>query len=218
VVNIINIIPSDIGRPMMHLSLNIEYTTFLTDIQKVLEHLVPIQHVVNGIDNISYLVRTIPYLSSENVVDGVVITFVDITLEMANAAKEKESAIKYKELLKHTKSYIYKQDKNLKYIEYFDFGYGSLKDDIVGKSEREVIKVKAEADTLIKLKNKVLKSGIPLIKQIELTMNDRPSYFNLLIRPWLDKNQEIQGVACIASDISEYKIAEFKTKKLESNE
>jgi two-component system CheB/CheR fusion protein len=211
IVNIINIITSDIGRPMIDLSLNIQYTSFIKDIKKVMEQLEPIQRVVNGKDNLSYLVRIIPYLSSENSVNGVVITFVDITKEMEAAAKEKEVALKYKDLLKHTKSYIYKQDKQLKYIEFFAFENGWLSEDIIGKNESDIIKNKIDADNLIKLKNKVMKTGVPIIKEIIITVNNKTSYFNLLIRPWLNNEKEIQGVACIASDISEFKMADIKT-------
>ena len=213
IVKIINIITSDIGRPMIDLSLNIQYASFIKDIKKVLEQLEPIQRVVNGKDNLSYLVRIIPYLSSENSVDGVVITFVDITKEMESAAKEKEVALKYKDLLKHTKSYIYKQDKQLKYIEFFAFENGWLSEDIIGKNESDVIKSKIDADNLIKLKNKVMKTGIPIIKEIIITVNDKISYYNLLIRPWLNNEKEIQGVACIASDITEFKTTEANLAK-----
>jgi hypothetical protein len=130
---------------------------------------------------------------------------------MEAAAKEKEVALKYKDLLKHTKSYIYKQDKQLKYIEFFAFENGWLSEDIIGKNESDIIKNKIDADNLIKLKNKVMKTGVPIIKEIIITVNNKTSYFNLLIRPWLNNEKEIQGVACIASDISEFKMADIKT-------
>ncbi len=81
----INLIQSDIGRPVGHIVLNlIGYTTLVKDIQTVLDNLVPFDQKVETNEGHWYRLRIQPYRTLENVIEGAVITFVDIT-EMITA-------------------------------------------------------------------------------------------------------------------------------------
>ncbi|MFZ9611449.1 MAG: CheR family methyltransferase, partial [Methylococcales bacterium] len=77
---IMNIISSDIGRPVSHLALNLlNYDNFLEDTQIVMSTLTPIVRDVKAIDDKCYTMRIQPYRTIDNVIEGLVITFVDIT-------------------------------------------------------------------------------------------------------------------------------------------
>jgi two-component system CheB/CheR fusion protein len=76
----INLIQSDIGRPVGHIVLNlVGYTTLVADIQAVLDHLVPLDMQVETAEGHWYRLRIQPYRTLDNVIEGAVITFVDIT-------------------------------------------------------------------------------------------------------------------------------------------
>lgn len=77
--SVINIIDTDVGRPIHHISHNTLYENFLDDIKKVLNTLKEKEVEIRGKDDKWFLMRIIPYRTIENAVDGVVITFVDIT-------------------------------------------------------------------------------------------------------------------------------------------
>ncbi|MDD2896937.1 MAG: PAS domain-containing protein [Aliarcobacter sp.] len=80
VTRIINLISSDMGRPVGHIVSNmIGYNNLVNDIQSVLDTLVPKEIEVVTIDDKSYLMRIQPYRTLENVIEGAVISFVDIT-------------------------------------------------------------------------------------------------------------------------------------------
>lgn len=79
VTNQINLIESDIGRPIHHLSYNINYNNFLEDIQKVIRTKQLISRELRVNNETYYLMRVHPYIRQDNSVDGAVITFVDIT-------------------------------------------------------------------------------------------------------------------------------------------
>ncbi len=74
------LIPSDVGRPLEHVKLRLDYPDLVADAQKVLRTLIPIEREVDGtIDEHWFLVRLQPYRTSEDHIAGVVLTFVDIT-------------------------------------------------------------------------------------------------------------------------------------------
>ncbi len=74
------LIPTDVGRPLEHVKLRLDYPDLIADAQKVLRTLVPIEREVDGTDDRRwFLVRLQPYRTTEDRIGGVVVTFVDIT-------------------------------------------------------------------------------------------------------------------------------------------
>jgi two-component system CheB/CheR fusion protein len=76
---IINLIPSDVGRPIGHIVTNVEKDALAADAQQVLDSLTFKEQPVRTKDGRWYLNRIVPYRTMDNVIDGVVITFTDIT-------------------------------------------------------------------------------------------------------------------------------------------
>ncbi len=76
---LINLIPSDIGRPLKDISSNIEYKDMIKDIREVMDRVIYKNKEVLTKDGKWYFVRIIPYKTTENIIDGAVITFTDIS-------------------------------------------------------------------------------------------------------------------------------------------
>ncbi|OGD13617.1 chemotaxis protein CheR [Candidatus Atribacteria bacterium RBG_19FT_COMBO_35_14] len=77
---IINLILSDVGRPVGHIVSNLMgYDSIVADIQAVLDTLIPKEVEVQTQEGLWYMMRILPYRTQENVIEGVVITFVDIS-------------------------------------------------------------------------------------------------------------------------------------------
>jgi two-component system CheB/CheR fusion protein len=78
---IINLIPSDVGRPVEHISSNlVGYDSLAKDTRAVLDTLVPKAAEVQATGSGKwYAMRISPYRTLGNVIEGTVITFVDIT-------------------------------------------------------------------------------------------------------------------------------------------
>jgi two-component system CheB/CheR fusion protein len=98
-----NVIPSDIGRPLADLRSLAVDTTLLGDAQKVLQDLSPVQHEISTPDGAFYLRKVLPYRVKEGGVEGVVITFADVT-EMRHAADAMNVAKRQAELATKAKS------------------------------------------------------------------------------------------------------------------
>jgi two-component system CheB/CheR fusion protein len=89
---IIKLIPADTGRPLSDIVTNLKYDNLIGDITGVIETLVIREQEVEAKDGLTYLMRIMPYRTSDNVIDGVVITFVDVSAhrqleEVLTAAK-----------------------------------------------------------------------------------------------------------------------------------
>jgi two-component system CheB/CheR fusion protein len=76
---IIKLIPGDTGRPITDIATDLEYTTLVDDAREVLRSLVFQEKQVPTKSGRWYTVRILPYRTLENVIDGVVITFTDVT-------------------------------------------------------------------------------------------------------------------------------------------
>jgi len=69
---------SDVGRPLSELSSTLRYDSLLDDARAVLDTLQPSEAHVQTTAGDWYLMRLVPYRTTENMIDGLVITFIDI--------------------------------------------------------------------------------------------------------------------------------------------
>ena len=92
VTHIINLIPGDIGRPIAHVVSNLTgYHDMAKDAEAVLETLVSKEVEVQTSGGTWYIMRILPYRTLENVIEGAVITFVEITEIKRASEKQLES-------------------------------------------------------------------------------------------------------------------------------
>ncbi len=76
---VFRLVASDVGRPLGDIKSNVEGEDFLDDAQAVLDSLVPREKEVQMAGHAWYLARIMPYRTLANVIEGVVLTFTEIT-------------------------------------------------------------------------------------------------------------------------------------------
>lgn len=74
-----NIRPGDIGRPLEHFTNKLNYRGLHEDAETLLNRLHVIEREVTSTDGLCYLARFTPYRTTEDRIDGVVLSFIDIT-------------------------------------------------------------------------------------------------------------------------------------------
>ena len=86
-----NLIPTDTGRALADITHKLAHDSLLEDIEHVLSTLHKIEREVETTNHRWYMMRILPYRTTEDRIDGAVITFLDIT-EMKVAKGELERA------------------------------------------------------------------------------------------------------------------------------
>jgi two-component system CheB/CheR fusion protein len=77
--HVARLIEGDIGRPLSDLASLVDYPDLLCDAEQVLTTLRPIEKQASAPGGVWYTVRIRPYRTTRNAVDGLVVTFIDIT-------------------------------------------------------------------------------------------------------------------------------------------
>ena len=84
---ITQLITSDVGRPITDIASDLFYPELAEDVGQVLRTLIRTEKQVATRDGHWFAVRILPYRTLENMIDGVVITFMDITVSMTLEAE-----------------------------------------------------------------------------------------------------------------------------------
>jgi two-component system CheB/CheR fusion protein len=139
VTQVINLIPTDVGRPIEHTVSNLSgYDHLVEDIKEVLDTKVPKDLEVQSKKGLWYLLRILPYLTLENVTKGAVITFTEITeIKRAREILRESEAFRRLAVIAHDASdAITLQDLNGQIL-----AWNPMAERMYGWSEAEALKM-----------------------------------------------------------------------------
>lgn len=135
---IFNVIPSDVGRPLAHVTHHILNDEFSRDAGEVLRTLQSSEREVSSTEGHVFLVRFSPYRSAEEKIEGVVVAFIDITERKRVERSLRETEERMRLIVESAKDYaIFTTDMSLCVNSWNSgaeavFGYSEA--EIVGKS------------------------------------------------------------------------------------
>jgi two-component system CheB/CheR fusion protein len=206
---VINLIQTDIGRPINHIVSNLTYENLAEDVQKVLKTLIFKEQEVSTKDGLWYLMRIIPYRTVENVIDGAVVTFINVTKQKNGQEALRKGEAKYRSLVQNSPDLIVIVDRE-GIIQFINRELAKLNvEDMIGKSVYDYI-ITEHHDQHRKLIAQVFQTGqTSRIETRGIYSHETVSWYEHRIAPIKDDHQ-IDYVMLIASDITKYKQIEEK--------
>ena len=102
---------TDRGRPVSELKARVDYEQIQDDAQRVLGRLTPVEREIkHASEQRWFLTRVLPYHGTENKLDGVVLTFVDITRRRAAEEAVHETARRFRALVEASAQMVWTTD------------------------------------------------------------------------------------------------------------
>jgi len=154
---IINLILSDIGRPVGHLLSNlVGYDRLVTDTQAVLDTLIPRELEVQTTTGVWYALRIHPYRTLENVIEGAVITFVDLTeiVQARESLRQSNDMLRLAVIVRDAHDAITMQDLDGRILAWNPSAerlYGWNENEALGMNNLERIPIERRADDLARM-------------------------------------------------------------------
>ncbi|TVQ93986.1 MAG: PAS domain S-box protein [Bacteroidetes bacterium] len=220
VASAINILDMDIGRPIHHLALNSLYATFIEDIENVLRTLIPKETEVQGKNKNWFFMRILPYRTVENAIDGVVITFFDITERKLFEEKIERKSKLLISVLNNSPiaSTILDNKGNITYAN-------QMAEKVLGLSKKEIISRNYNAPKWkitdvhgnsfpqsklpFSIVKKTAKPVFDIVHNIQWP-NGNKITLSINGSPIFDENEQVEGVVCTLLDITEKRKLEDK--------
>jgi len=134
---IFHLVDTDIGRPLAHIANTLAYDQLHQDIGAVLDRLQVIEREVQSTRGQWYLMRLLPYRTSDDRIDGVVLTFLDITSRVTAEAQVRTSEERLRLLIDCATDYAIFAMTPQGEIAFWNAGaermFGYARSDVIGK-------------------------------------------------------------------------------------
>jgi PAS domain S-box-containing protein len=202
------VIPADVGRPLGDITAHFHDPDLLRDAQQVLQRLTPREKEVSTAEGVWWVRRITVYRTQDNRIDGVVITFVDIT-ERKKAA---DTVVRHlAAIVENSVDAIF--SKNLDgIIQTWNRGaerlYGYTAEEAVGQSVRMLVPEDRidEWDSIMQR----LRRGesVERLESERVRKDGQPIPVALTISPLRDHRGKVVSASTIARDISASKRAD----------
>jgi two-component system CheB/CheR fusion protein len=165
VTELFSVTPTDEGRPITDFAHQLEYDGLVKDTRAVLSELIPIRREIHSRSGRWYDLRMRPYRTMDDKIDGVVITFIDITerRQVEEALRESERQLRQqKRLVELSRDPIFVWDFDNGIVEWnrgSEELYGYTRAEVLGKRKEEFLATEVPGGSFDELKAKLLKDG-----------------------------------------------------------
>jgi two-component system CheB/CheR fusion protein len=172
-VKIVKLIPTDVGRPVGDLASNIEYDGFERDARQVLATLNFKETEVFSKDNTCYQMRIMPYRTARNVIDGLVVTFVDVNRVKQAETAGREARELFESIFSSMREPMIVLDENLHLVQANSSWYGLFQTSSKlcdGKPIFELMGDSWSSPAARQWLERTVSSGGPLTKNLDLSV------------------------------------------------
>lgn len=208
---LLNLLPGDVGRPVSDLTRTFDDESFLSDARAVLERQVPIEREVKTYEGRWYLRRTTPYRTRESRVEGVLVTFAEITRLNASEESLRLTEGRFAVALRNSMTVVFSQDLDLRYTWASRPFAGLGVEEILGRTDQDLFGPLA-GERLAKTKERVLRTGVGERLEVEIE-GEAIAHFEVSVESLLGARSERLGVTSAVVDLSEIRRMEAELRR-----
>ena len=165
ITELFSVTPTDEGRSITDFAHQLEYNELVRDARAVLADLSPVRREVRSRNGRCYDMRLRPYRTVDDKIDGVVITFVDVTerLKVEEALRESERLLRQeKRLVELSRDPIFIWDYDDGIVEWnrgSEELYGFSREEALGKKKDQLLATIVPGSSFEELRIKLLDEG-----------------------------------------------------------
>jgi two-component system CheB/CheR fusion protein len=156
---------ADVGRPITDFTHQLDYDGLVSDARTVLQHLTPIERAITSRSGNWYLARYRPYRTTDDKIDGVVATFVDVSERRAMESALRASEAKLRQemrLVEISRAPIFVWDFDdgiLQWNRGCEELYGYTRDEALGKVKEKLLQTEVPGSSFQAIREALLKDG-----------------------------------------------------------
>ncbi|KIG16678.1 Chemotaxis protein methyltransferase CheR [Enhygromyxa salina] len=203
---IIKLIWSDVGRPIGDLASELHYESLVADATAVARTLIRLERELQGKNGNWYLMRMVPYRTTDNVIDGLVMTFVDITDQkrafaelqrIEDQIRRDDESMAVVLTACSVPVVFWRVDRELRFCWVGNPFPGLSATQMVGKRIDELAAGEG-ASRLLELERRVLATGVGEEQDLLLEINDASNIWRVCAHPQRDEDGEVECVSAMA--------------------
>ncbi len=214
----------DIGRPINSFAANFSEkvrTEIIKECRKVLSENEIVENEFEDDDGSNYLRKITPFITPNNEIEGVVISFVNITrvIETEKALKENEEFLRsIFENVDLAIQVIDVEENNTFKIAKINPTYeklaGITNEQIQGKETKDIINIsKEDIHTLVSKYEECVKTRKVILSEENYHYKNESTWWLRKLTPLFDNNDNIYRIISASIDITVRKLSEFKMQK-----
>ncbi|HVY57836.1 MAG TPA: chemotaxis protein CheB [Xanthobacteraceae bacterium] len=165
VTELFSVTPADEGRPITDFAHQLAYDDLIRDARAVLTNLAPIQREIASRDGRWYDIRMRPYRTVDDKIDGVVITFVDVTdrRQTEDALRRSEERLRQEiRLVELSREPIFVWDLDAGIVDWnrgCEDLYGYTREEAVGRNTEDLLGISVPGSSFAALRQELARSG-----------------------------------------------------------
>ena len=214
-IELFNLIPTDVGRPLADLRHKFSYEEWAKDAQTTLGNLGVIEHEARTTDGHWFLSRMLPYRTAEDRIDGVVLTFIDITARKNAEEDSRASEERFRLLVAGVRDYAIFLLDEAGVISSWNGGvervFGYRENEWVGR-HWEVVFPPDERHLCAELMERARGGVTAPIERWEVRKDGGQFWASDAINALFDANGELRGYVKIVRDMTERHRAEAQLR------